>query len=109
VHEVTARYVVAKMSRDGYSPQSPANGSPSASRSAGDPGAGRGFPVSRSRNASAKAVRLRGRSVNGSEDMPGRRASEPLKSPDKPLTPARHVTAAFPKTTALLSFVRPAS
>src|ERR1039457_3854277 len=44
----------------------------------------------------------------------GRRASEPLKSPDKPLTPARHVIAAFPKradsgtpdTTALPAFPR---
>lgn len=43
VRDVAAGYIAAKMSFDGRSHQSPANGSPCASSAAGDPAASRGL------------------------------------------------------------------
>ena len=50
-------------------PQSPANGSPRASLSAGDPSTGRGLRVMNSRSSLANTSMLLARSANGSDDM----------------------------------------
>jgi len=59
------------MSLDGWSLQSPANGSPSASFVAGDPGAGRGLRFMNARNSRANASVLLASSANGSDDISG--------------------------------------